>query len=400
MHIYSQLHRQNLHLDSFDILFTIKSCTRLSNPIIIHHLHSHIIKLGFICNVYVATSLLHSYATTSFEEARKLFGELPVRNAVTWNTMISGYINSGHIEKAREIFDQMPLRNVESCSTMVAAYFSNGLYDHGLTLVKEMMIKEGIKPDQVAVGAILSGCSHMGSIGLLLGKSVHGYVVKNGWELNVQTGTIFVDMYAKCGFLKYASQVFELMKEKNVMCWTALICGAAKHGYGKEVLSLFEMMRKTGVNPNEMTFTGILSACAHTGLVQEGRKYFNMMEEYYGLKPRIQHYGCMIDLFGKAGLLNEAYEVIRTMGFEPNVVIWGSFLVACRDHKKFEMAERVIEEVLRMVKPENDGGVYSLICDLYAMNGKWGDAERVRRLMLEKNVKKARGYSFTQVGNR
>ncbi|KAK9267956.1 hypothetical protein L1049_010393 [Liquidambar formosana] len=172
----------------------------------------------------------------------------------------------------------------------------------------------------------------MGSLGLVVGKSIHGYTVKHGWELNGQLGTVLVDMYAKCGFLKNACRVFEMMQEKNVMSWTALICGSSQHGYGREALSLFQMMQKAGVRPNEMTFTGILSACAHTGLVEEGRKFFNMIEEY-GLEPRIQHYGCMVDMFGKAGQLEDAYEIMKKMRVEPNVVVWSSFLSACKEHK-------------------------------------------------------------------
>lgn len=353
--------------------------------------------MGFISHVYVATALLHAYVVTSFEHGCKLFDEMPNRNVITWNIMITGYSKSGNVEKARGVFDHMPIRDVSSWSAMIAAYMNDGDYDRGFALFREMMRNEGLKLDQMTVGSALSGCAQLGSVGLLTGKSVHGVTVKNGWELNVDIGTILVDMYAKCGFLKYAIMVFELMKERNVMAWTAIICGLAQHGFSKEALCLFEMMQENNVRPNEMTFTGILSACARTGLVEDGRRHFNMIEEY-GLEPRIQHYGCMVDLFGKAGLLEEAYEVIKTMKFKPNVFIWSSFLAACKEHKQFEVADRVIEQVLRMVKPENDGGIYTLICDLYVLNEKWDDAESVRKLMLDNNVRKARGSSFIPVG--
>lgn len=307
--------------------------------------------------------------------------------------MIKGYSLSGNVYEARDVFERMPLRNVASWSAMIAAYLNASDYDPGLELFREMISNEGLIPDQMTIGAVLSGCSHLGSVSLLMGKSVHGFIVKNEWELNEQIATILVDMYAKCGFLKYARIIFEFMEERNVISWTALICGSAQHGFSEGALSLFEMMQEMGVKPNEMTFTGVLSACVHTGLVDEGRKYFKMIHEEYDLEPRIQHYGCMVDLFGKAGFLEEAYEVIRTMRFEPNVVIWGSFLAACKEHKQFEMAERVIGQALRMVKPENDGGVFTLICDIYAMNEKWEDAERVRKLMLNQNVRKSRGSS-------
>ncbi|THG02924.1 hypothetical protein TEA_013824 [Camellia sinensis var. sinensis] len=223
-----------------------------------------------------------------------------------------------------------------------------------------MLVVEQLKLEQVTLGLVLVGCAHVGSVGLLLGKSIHGLIVKNGWVLNVELGTVLVDMYAKCGFLKNASWVFDMMQDRNVKPWTVLICGSAQHGYGKETLFMFEMMKEVGVRPNELTFTGVLSACAQAGLVEEGR-YFRMIEEY-GLEPTIQHYGCVVDMFGKAGLLGEAYKVME------------------------------------MVKPENDGGVYTLVSDLYVLGEKWDDAERVRKLMVNQNVRKARGSSFIRSG--
>ncbi|XP_021822140.1 pentatricopeptide repeat-containing protein At5g66520-like [Prunus avium] len=397
LHIYSQMHRESIPFDSFSMLYTLKSCTQLRNQEIIQHLHAHIMKLGFGNHVYVATSLLHAYVVVSFVDACVLFDEMPEKNTVTWNTMIAGYSRSGDVEKARLVFEEMPLRDVASWSALITAYVNNGNQECGLSVFRDMVMDGGIKPDQVTAGSVLSGCAHLGHLGLLVGKSVHGFMVKNGWELNVEIGTVLVDMYAKCGFLKGAAGVFELMQERNVMSWTALICGSAQHGYSKAALSLFEMMQKAGVRPNELTFTGILSACVHTGLVEEGRKYFKLIEES-GLEPQIHHYGCMVDLYGKAGLLEEAYEVIKNMRFEPNVVVWSAFLCACKEHKQFEMAERVVEQVMKMVKPDNDGGVYSLISDLYALGGKWDDAERVRNLMVSQHVRKARGSSFVRSG--
>ncbi|KAM7263076.1 hypothetical protein ACFE04_000759 [Oxalis oulophora] len=239
-----------------------------------------------------------------------------------------------------------------------------------------MVAKERIKPDQVTIGSVLCGCSHLGSRLPLVGKSVHGYMVKNGLELNVEIGTPLVDMYVKCGSFKNACQVFDLMPAKNIKTWTVLICGLAKTGYTHEALALFEVMRKSGVRPNEITFTGILSGCADAGLVCEGLKHFKMIKDEYGLEPRVQHYGCMVELFGKAGLLKKAYEIITSMRVEPNVIIWTSFLSACKDHKQFEMAERVVERALKSLRPEKDGLVYTLISELYILNGKWEDAKR------------------------
>ncbi|KAF5944741.1 hypothetical protein HYC85_018818 [Camellia sinensis] len=161
--------------------------------------------------------------------------------------------------------------------------------------------------------------------------------------------------------------------------------------------TLTEMMKEVGVRPNELTFTGVLSACAQAGLVEEGRRYFRTIEECR-LESTTQHYVCVVDMFGKAGLLGEVYGVIKTMRLEPNVFVWCSFLSVCKVHKKFEMFERVVDRVMEMVKPKNDGGVYTLVSDLYVLGEKWDDAERVRKLMVNQNVRKARGSSFIRSG--
>ncbi|XP_038877521.1 pentatricopeptide repeat-containing protein At5g66520-like [Benincasa hispida] len=393
--IYSQMHRQSVPHDSFSILFMLKACARSNNVSVLHHLHAHITKLGFTAHVFVATSLLYAYVLHSIQLACLVFDEMPHKSTVTWNTMILRYSKTGDVDAARQLFDQMPSRDLASWSSMITAYVNNRNYRAGLLIFQDMIVN-GISPDQIAIGSILNGCAHMGSLGLLAGKSVHGFVVKNRWELNLQLGTVLVDMYAKCGFLKYACQIFHFMSEKNVRTWTALICGMAQHGYGKEALLLFETMRREGVEPNELTFTGVLSACVHAGFVEEGRKYFNMIEEY-GLEIRIQHYGCMVDLLGRSGLLEEAYGVIKSMRLEPNVIVWSSLLSACKQHKRFDMAERVIEQILKKTEPENHGGIYSLISDLYVLEEKWDDAEKIRNL-LNQNVRKVRAYSLIRSG--
>ncbi|XP_004293856.1 PREDICTED: pentatricopeptide repeat-containing protein At5g66520-like [Fragaria vesca subsp. vesca] len=388
------MHRQSVPFDCFSILFTLKSCTQLHNHPTIQHLHSHIVKLGFDSYGYVANSLLHAYVVASFVDACQLFDEMPEKSTVTWNTMISGYSRKGNVERARLVFEEMPLRDVSSWNAMIAAYVNNRKHELGLSLFRDMVMgEEGVRLGQVTAVVVLSGCAHLGSVGLLVGKSVHGFVVKNRWEMNAELGTVLIDMYAKCGFMKGAEQVFELMQEKNVMAWTALICGSAQHGYSKEALSLFEMMQNAGVRPNELTLTGVLSACVNSGLVEEGGKYFNLIEKS-GLEVRIQHCGCMVDLYGKAGMLGEAYDFIKNMRLEPDITVWGAFLSACKEHKQFEIAERVVEEVMKMVKPENDGGIYSLIAHLYVLGGKWDDAERVRSFMVNHKVRKVRGSSF------
>ncbi|KAK9070148.1 hypothetical protein SSX86_010548 [Deinandra increscens subsp. villosa] len=397
LQIYTQMHRQSIPIDSFAILYTLSSCTHLHNPPLLPHLHAQISKLGFTSNVYIMSSLLHGYSKTCFSNARLLFDEMPERTTVTWNTMITGFSRSGNVAKARSLFDEMPVRNIASWSAMISAYINNSCWKKGHELFCKMLKDEKLKPDEFTLCAVLGGCGRMGAVGFVFGKSIHGFITRNRWDLNVELGTTLVDMYAKCGFLKAAKAVFGMMRVTNVVSWTALICGAGQHGYVNEAITLFDRMQKVGVKPNELTFTGILNACVHAGMVEEGRVYFKLMEEY-GMKPNVHHYGCMVDLFGKAGELEDAYEVIMRMQPEANMNVWGSFLNSCKVQDNFKMAERVIERVVEMLRPEKDGGVYTLIADLFVMGEKWDDAERIRRLMIAQNVRKARGASFISNG--
>ncbi|XP_076919631.1 pentatricopeptide repeat-containing protein At5g66520-like [Bidens hawaiensis] len=395
--IYTQMHRQSIPVDSFTILYTLTASTHLHSLPLLRHLHAQIIKLGFTSNVYIMSSLLHGYSNACFTYACKLFDEMPERTTITWNTMITGFSRSGNVDKARSVFDEMRMRNIASWSAMIAANVNTGYRNKGLALFRNMLTYEDLKPDEFTLCAVLGGCTHMGTIGLALGKSIHAFMVRNQWNINVQLGTTLVDTYAKCGSLKTAMSVFDVMRDTNVITWTALICGAGQHGYINEARTLFDNMQKSGVKPNELTFTGILNACVHAGLVEEGREYFKTIEKY-GLKPNVHHYGCMVDLFGKAGKLEDAYEVIMRMETEANINVLGSFLNSCKVQNNFKMAERVINRVVDMLRPEKDGGVYSLIADLFVMGEKWDDAERIRRLMVVQNVRKARGASFVSKG--
>nr|GEX97061.1 pentatricopeptide repeat-containing protein At5g66520-like [Tanacetum cinerariifolium] len=387
------MRRESITIDSYTILYTLKTVTHFYNAPLLRHLHAHIVKLGFTSNVYVMSSLLHGYTNVCFKDACNMFDEMSERSAVAWNTMITGFSRLGNVDKARCLFHEMPVRSVASWAAMISGYVSNGCWNNGIEVFREMVRDEKVKPDEFTLCAVLGGCGRMDMIGLVLGKSVHGFIVRNEWGVNVELGTALVDMYAKCGFLKVATLVFNRMRETNVVSWTALICGAAQNGYVNEARTLFERMQKMGVRPNEFTFTGILSACVQAGLVEEGRRYFQMIGEY-DLKPNVHHYCCIVDLFGKAGELEDAYAVIMTMKPTANMNVWGSFLNSCKVQNNFKMAERVIYKVLEMLRPEYDGGVYTLISDLFVMGEKWDDAERMRRLIVSQNVRKARGVSF------
>ncbi|CAA7409142.1 unnamed protein product [Spirodela intermedia] len=386
---YSRLHP----LGSHAAVFILKACcSRLRCANFVRHLHAHLLKAGHHFHVYVATALLHGYVLASFPDARLLFEEMPNRNTVTINTMISGYAKQGEISRARLLFEEMPERDIASWSAMIGGYVGQGEWAQAFRLFRELMWAEELKPDQSTLVTLLSCCAARAST-RLLGKSIHAYSQKSGMEINVQLGTALVDMYAKSGCLRSANLVFHRMPDKNVMPWSAMICGLATHGRGEEAMAFFRRMKEQGVRPNEITFTGVLNACCHAGLVEEGKKNFHAMTEEYGLTAGVHHYGCVVDLLGKAGLLEEAYDLVRKMKVEPNIVILTSLLASCKTHRNLAVAEKLIERVLGMANPDVDGGVYALVSDLYALGGRWGDAERIRTLMDRDSVKKRRGFS-------
>lgn len=311
--------------------------------------------------------------------------------------MISCYCNYGDLTAARSVFNGMEQPDIASWSSMIAGYMNRGNRVNGFLLFREMMKAGGLKPDDLMLVTLLAGCADTGSL-RLVGRSIHGYAERNGMEVTMQLGTKLIDMYARCGCLRSAARVFDRMPRRNLVHWTAMICGLANHGHGEEAVVYFDEMMRAGVRPNEITFTGVLNACCHAGLLVRGQEYFSSMIEEFGFQPSIHHYGCIVDLFAKAGRLDDAYAIIENMKVEPNIVVLTSLLAGCKAHKNFEIAEKVIDRALEMEIPDDNGGVYTLISDLYAMGDKWNDVERVRKLIDARNARKNRGSSFVESG--
>ncbi|KAK8954000.1 Pentatricopeptide repeat-containing protein [Platanthera zijinensis] len=381
--------------DSNAAVFTLKQCSAFpvaSESRIFPSFHALLLKTNLLSCIHVSSALLHAYSLSSLPNALLLFDQILNRNVVTYNTMITCHARRGNIAFARELFNQMPQRDVASWSAIIWAYLHSGNPSHAFFLFREMNLAGKTKPDPLVLVTMLSSCAGSSS-SALLGKSIHAYIVRNRLSTGVQLGTSLISMYAKAGCLNSAFYVFEKMPDRNVMHWTAMICGLAVHGHCDEALFFFERMKPAGIMPNEITFTGVLNACRHAGRVEAGRNFFSTMTDEFGLEPGIHHYGCMIDLLANAGKLDDAFSMIRSMKIEPNVVIWTSLLSACKRYLNFEMAEKVIAEVLQITEPNDDGGVYTLVSDLYALGGRWNDVQKVRELMDRLRVKKKRGCS-------
>lgn len=285
------------------------------------------------------------------------------RNLVTWNSIINGFVLNGQADEALAMFRRMWAEDVE--------------------------------PDGYTIVSLLCACAETGA--LTLGRRVHVYLSKRGLGGNVQVGNALIDLYAKCGRVEDCQRVFYEMGSKNVVSWTSLIVGLAVNGFGKEALELFGAMENEGLRPTEITLVGVLYACSHCGLVDEGFRYFARMKQEYDTVPKIEHYGCMVDLLGRAGRVKEAHDYIARMPLEPNAVIWRTFLGACAMHKKLDLGEMAWSKLKRL--DPGHSGDYVLLSNLYASVGRWHCVQKLRKSMLKGGVKKNPGHSLLEVGN-
>ncbi|KAK3125821.1 hypothetical protein QOZ80_7BG0610130 [Eleusine coracana subsp. coracana] len=344
----------------------------------------------FLCNVMLAAYV----ARGEVAEARKVFDGMRERDLVSWNTMIHGYAVRGEVAMAREIFDGTAEKDAFSWSSMMSAYAKGRQAKEALDLWREMRTAR-VKPDCITLVSVLSACGDMGA--LAVGREAHQFVKSDGVEVDVKLGTALIDMYAKCGDIENSLSVFHSMAEKDVLTWSSMIIGLANHGLGHDALSLFSKMTSEGLKPNEITFIGVLIACTHLGLVSDGKKYFSSMSEVHGVAPRVEHYGCMVDLLGRSGHVQEARQLIRDMPFEPDAVIWRALLGACRIHKNVEVAEEAMSK-LRVLDPHADGH-YVLLSNIYAQANAWEGVAEMRKTLRRESIQRIPGRSSIEWQN-
>eukprot|EP01018_Ginkgo_biloba_P031778 Gb_10324 [translate_table: standard] len=344
-------------------------------------------------NVVSWNAMISGYAQNGHvDEAIKLFREMPERNVISWNTMIAGYAQNGYVDEALKLFQEMPERSLVSWTAIIAAYAQNGHFEESLKLFRQMQLA-GVKPNSDTFASALPACANLAA--LEHGKEVHEDIIRSGFQYDVFVGSALVDMYAKCGSIDDACKVFGKMPKRDVVLWNAMIVGYAMHGYGMEALNLFEQMRHSGTNPNDVTFIGVLSACCHAGLVDDGKRYFDSMSEHYHITPAMEHYCCMVDLLGRAGLLDEAQDLVNKMTIKPSTAVWGSLLGACRIHANTKLGESVAERLFEM-DPEN-AAPYVLLSNIYAAAGRWDGIDKVRKMMKDRRIKKKPGCSWIEV---
>lgn len=379
--------------DEVTMIGVVTACTQLEDLRLGHQFHQYIRNRGLNMTVPLANALLDMYVKCGdLKEAEELFERMEEKTMVSWTTMVMGYAKSGYLDVARKLFNAMPEKDVVPWNAMISAYVQAQRGKEALSLFHEMQAMN-VDPDEVTMVSCLTACAQLGALDV--GIWIHYYIEKHNLFQNVVLGTALVDMYAKCGNIGKALQVFHEIPGRNALTYTAIIGGLALHGDAKYALSYFSEMIDVGLVPDEVTFLGVLTACCHGGLVEEGRKLFSQMSSKFNASPKIKHYSCMIDLLGRAGLLKEAMDLLESMPIEADAVVWGAMFFACRIHKNIELGERAAMKLLEL--DPNDSGIYVLLASMYIERNMWKKAGEVRKMMRERGVDKTPGCSSIEV---
>ncbi|KAG0462811.1 hypothetical protein HPP92_021287 [Vanilla planifolia] len=330
-------------------------------------------------------------------DAESLFSEAEVKDLVSWNALISSYATAGRCYEAYEAFLRLegagePTPNVVSWSAVIGGFASCGVMEQSVDLFR-LMQKAGVHSNAVTLATVLSICADLSAMNA--GREIHAYSTRSFMNDNILIENGLLNLYTKSGSLKYGTLVFERIKDKDLITWNSMINGYGIHGLCENALSTYKGMVSFGVEPDGITFISILSACSHAGRVAEGRRMFDLMFEKHGISPGMEHYSCLVDLLGRAGLAREASELVEKMPMRPNASIWGALLNSCRIYGFTTMTKDTASRIFG-AEGETPGNCM-LISNIYAAIGRWEDSARVRVLTKEKGLKKNPGQSWIEV---
>lgn len=420
---FLQMVQSGVRPSDFTFTILISTFSKTDYDVLIIQLHAHIICFALNFSVFVGSALMRGYANLMNQTAlTRVFDEVSPKDVSSWNALILGYMDMGLTDEAQRSSELMPQRNIVSFTTLIKGYISNNKLDKAWSIFSKMtyrnvitwtvmingyvqkfdfikaikllqlMLREGTQPNQFTFSSALNACS--GCSSLITGQQVHLIILKSGVPVDVILSTSLVDMYAKCGDIETAVYIFESMLNKNLISWNAIIGGYAKHGLGMRAMEEFERMEKDGVKPDRVTFVNVLSACVHGGLVEEAEEHFNSMEAKYRIKAELEHYTCMVDLYGRAGQLEKAKRLIKGMPFKGDVVTWGALLSACGLHSSLELGELAAEGVSRLKK--DHPVIYLVLSKIHGEKGVWEKAIELRKMMNEIGAKPQKGDSWLE----
>lgn len=362
--LFEEMQNQGIRSDNMGFSSAISACAGIQALNQGRQLHAQSYVSGFWDDLSVGNSLVSLYARCGrVEEALLAFEKIGAKDSISWNGLISGFAQSGYCEEALNVFSQMN--------------------------------RMGVEINMYTFGSAVSAAANVANI--KQGKQIHAMIIKTGYDSETEASNALITLYSKCGSIDDATREFLEMPEKNEVSWNAMITGFSQHGYGIEAIDLFEKMKQTDAIPNHVTFVGVLSACSHVGLVNEGLGYFESMRKEYLLVPKPEHYACVVDLLGRAGLLERAREFIEKMPIDPDAMVWRTLLSACRVYKNLEIGEFAAHHLLKL--EPGDSATYVLLSNIYAVAKKWDSRDHMRQMMKDRGVKKEPGQSWIEVKN-
>lgn len=429
--IFREMNKEGFKLDAFIVPSLLKTSRSLLDQEFGKVIHCLVLKCSFESDAFIVSSLIDMYSKFGeVENARKVFDDLGGQDLVVFNAMISGYANNSHPDEALNLVKDMKLLGIKpdiiTWNALISGFSHMG-NEEKVSEILEMMCLDGHKPDVVSWTSIISGLVHnfrnekafdalkqmlthglypnSATITALLpacttlanmkhGKEIHGYSVVTGIEDHGFVRSALLDMYGKCGFISEAMILFHKTPKKTTVTFNSMIFCYANHGLSDKAVELFDQMEATGEKLDHLTFMAILTACSHSGLTDLGQKLFLVMQNKYRIKPRLEHYACMVDLLGRAGKLVEAYEMIKVMRMEPDLFVWGALLSACRNHGNMQLA-RIAAKHLAELEPENSGNGL-LLSSLYANAGSWESVGRMKKMIKKKRFTRFLGSSWVE----
>lgn len=359
LNLFLQMHREGTLPSEFTLSSVVCACAARCAVTESQQLHAFALKVAMDSNVYVGTALLDVYAKCRMiGDAQLIFDAMAEKSSVTWSSMVAGYVQSNLYEEAISFF--------------------------GFSL------KKGVQSSQFTISSVLCACASLAAI--IEGKQLHAVIVRAGFDSNLFVATSLIDFYSKCGCISDAYLVFGHIEGKNLILWNAMIAGFSKHARPCEAMMLFEKMQQLGLKPNEVTYISVLSACSHMGLVEKGQGYFDLMLKDNAIQPNVLHYSCMVDVLGRAGKTNEAWELINSMPFRAIPSMWGSLLNSCRVHGNIELGIIAAQHLFEL-EPDNAAN-HVLLSNIYAANKQWGEVAKARKLLRDSGARKEIGKSW------
>lgn len=362
-------------------------------------LHSHVVRRGLALDPFIQTSFVSFYGKHgSLCDARLVFKEIAEPCVVSHNAMLDVFAKNGDMDSAVLLFEQMPKRDVFSWTSLINGFGSNGYFLYAIRVFEKMMVDEDVVsgvvwPNEATFVSVLSFCANLDAGGTLcLGKQLHGYIIKNAIALTVFMRTALITFYGKLGCLANAMKVFNQMETKQVCTWNAMIWSCALNGKEELALDMFKRMQQERIWPNEVTYVAVLTACSHASHVDLGLELFRSMFQKFGIVPRMEHYGCVVDLLGRAGLLVEADNFIKKMPFEPDDTVLGALLGACKLHGALELGDEVGRRLLEL--QNRQCGKYISLWNINASAGKWDPAADLRKAMVDAGIHKIQAFSY------